>query len=95
MNLFDTALDPRPRPAKSRVPARRLVDLTKTVVEAKLPIPFDRATWIVELHPGYLALRRHRTTDMFTVDYESLIGRAIAIAVEERRRAKRNARRTR
>jgi hypothetical protein len=73
----------------SRTPAHRQVDLTKTVVEAKLPIPFDRAAWIVELHPGYLAFRRYRTTDMFTLDYESLIGRAIAIAVEERRRAKR------
>ena len=72
-----------------RIPPEIEVDLTRTVVKAKLPIDFDRATWFAELHSGYVALRRARTAQTFTVDYESLISRAIAAEVESRRRARR------
>ena len=70
-----------------RIPPEITVNLTRTVVTAKLPVEFDRGTWFVELHSGYLSLRRARTTQTFTVDYESLISRAIAVDVESRRRA--------
>jgi len=73
----------------SRIAPEITVNLTRTVVKAKLPIEFDRATWFAELHTGYVALRRARTAQTFTVDYESLISRAIAADVESRRRARR------
>ena len=43
------------------------------VAKAKLPIEFDRSGWFAKLHAGYIALRRARTTELFTVDYEALI----------------------
>lgn len=73
----------------SRIPPEITVNLTRTIVKAKLPIEFDRATWFAEFHSGYVALRRARTTETFTVAYESLISRAIAADVESRRRTKR------
>lgn len=73
----------------ARIPPETTVNLTRTVVKAKLPIEFDRSGWFAELHAGYIALRRARTTELFTVDYEALISRAIATDVEARRRAKR------
>ena len=73
----------------ARIPPERTVDLTRTVVKAKLPIVFDRSVWFAEFHVGYIGLRRARTTQTFTVDYVTLLSRAIAAEVESRRRAKR------
>ena len=74
---------------RSKIPPEITVDLTRTVVKAKLPVVFDRSMWFAEFHAGYLALRRARTTQTFTLDYETLLSRAIAADVESRRRAKR------
>jgi len=69
-----------------RIPSEIDVDLLRTVVTARLPIPVDRSTWFLELHPAYVRLRRGRTTEWLAVDFESLIQRAIKSAVEEARR---------
>ncbi len=65
------------------------VNLAKKVVAAKLPIEFDKSGWFVEFHGSYMTLRRARTSEIFSVDYESILFRAIQANVEAERRAKR------
>ncbi len=73
-----------------RIPPVIRVDFSKTThVEAKLPIEFDRSGWFVEFHGSYMTLRRARTRETYSIDYESLISRAIQADVEARRRSKR------
>jgi len=94
--------DPAPTPApkkKSHVPERRRVDLTKTVVEAKLPIEFDGSSWTAHFLPTCIVFRRARSKQPpLIAEYETVIQRTIKADVEAARRdrrAKRNARGTR
>jgi len=65
------------------------VNLSKKVVSAKLPFEFDKSGWFVEFHGTYMTLRRSRTHEIFSIDYESLIFRAIQADVEAKRRSRR------
>ncbi len=65
------------------------VNLAKKVVAAKLPIEFDKSGWFVEFHGSYMRLRRARSQEILSVDYETIIFRAIQANVEAERRAKR------
>ncbi len=73
-------------------PRVRKFDLSKTTIAAKLPIEFDRSGWFVEFHGAYMTLRRARTREVYSIDYGSLIARAIQADVETKRRSKRASR---
>ncbi len=73
-----------------RIPPVIRVDFSKTThVEAKLPIEFDRSEWFAEFHGSYMTLRRSRSREIYSIDYESALSRAIQAEVEAQRRSRR------
>lgn len=59
--------------------------LLSKVIRRELPQMFDRRAWLVELHPGFVRFRAKRTRRTYDVPWDSIWGKAMFIAAEQRR----------
>jgi len=75
-----------------RIPSEIDVDLLRTAVKARLPLPFDGSSWTASFLPTCVVFRRLRTKQTYIVEYETAIQRAIKADVEEARRSRKRKR---